>query len=138
MTTLPNLFSTTMALPASDPSGSSSATLADASTVFPSFSCRSVTSPSKCVPRIPIVATAMVIRHVFPLLARNEPAHESKRPFEDPGLKGLLILLSVIDRRLAPGPPAHRQDGRARSGYHWSITRRNQTMKTRIWLAVGA
>src|ERR1041385_4777352 len=80
MTTLPNLFSTTMALPASDPSGSSSATLADASTVFPSFSCRSLTSPSKCVPRIPIVATAMVIRTfcrflraISPLTYRNAP-----------------------------------------------------------------
>src|SRR5712691_8315303 len=28
--------------------------------------------------------------HVLPLLARNEPAHESKRPLEDPGGKGLL------------------------------------------------
>src|SRR6267154_2077872 len=80
MTTLPNLFSTTMALPASDPSGSSSATLADASTVFPSFTCRSVTSPSKCVPRIPMVATATVIRTLSrflfamsPLTNRNAP-----------------------------------------------------------------
>src|SRR5438132_9400500 len=80
MVTLPNLFSTTMALPASDPSGSSSATLAEASTVFPSFSCRSVTSPSKCVPRIPIVATVMAIRTfcrfffaMSPLTNRNAP-----------------------------------------------------------------
>src|SRR6266853_492591 len=80
MTTLPNLFSTTMALPASDPSGSSSATLAEASTVFPSFSCRSVTSPSKCVPRIPMVATATMIRTfcrfffaMSPLTYRNAP-----------------------------------------------------------------
>src|SRR5882724_9046930 len=80
MTTLPNLFSTTMALPASDPSGSSSATLAEASTVFPSFCCRSVTSPSKCVPRMPMVATAMVMctlsRFLFamsPLTNRNAP-----------------------------------------------------------------
>src|SRR5712691_4135352 len=80
MTTLPNLFSTTMALPASAPSGSSSATLADASTVFPSFSCRSVTSPSKCVPRIPIVATATLtrtfcrfLRAMSPLTYRNAP-----------------------------------------------------------------
>src|SRR5258708_388769 len=79
MITLPNLFSTTMAL-ASDPSGSSSATLADASTVFPSFCCRSVTSPSKCVPRIPIVATVMLIRTfcrflraMSPLTYRNAP-----------------------------------------------------------------
>src|SRR6266705_6431009 len=126
MVTLPNLFSTTMALPASDPSGSSSATLADASTVFPSFF-------------LPLGHFAFEMRaansdrgdgygdsHVFPLLARNEPAHESKRPLEDPGLKGLLILLSVIDRRLGPGPPAHRRDGRARSGYHWPMTRRSQ------------
>src|SRR5439155_25606361 len=28
--------------------------------------------------------------HVLPLLARNEPAHVSKRPLEDPGGKGLL------------------------------------------------
>ncbi len=82
MTTLPNLFSTTMALPASDPSGSSSATLAEASTVRPSFF-------------LPLGHFALEMRaansdrgdghgdsHVFPLLARNEPAHESKRPFE--------------------------------------------------------
>src|SRR5882672_7398133 len=80
MVTLPNLFSTTMALPASDPSGSSSATLAEASTVFPSFCCRSVTSPSKCVPRIPMVATATMIRTfcgflraMSPLTNRNAP-----------------------------------------------------------------
>src|SRR5258707_9133419 len=80
MTTLPNLFSTTMALPASDPSGSSSATLAEASTVLRSFSCRSVTSPSKCVPRIPMVATATMIRTfcrflfaMSPLTYRNAP-----------------------------------------------------------------
>src|SRR5258707_683225 len=80
MVTLPNLFSTTMALPASDPSGSSSATLADASPGFPSFCCRSVTSPTKCVPRIPMVATATVIRTfcgflraMSPLTNRNAP-----------------------------------------------------------------
>src|SRR5882672_5931144 len=80
MVTLPNLFSTTMALPASDPSGSSSATLAEASTVFPSFCWRSLTSPSKCVPRMPMVATAMLmctfsrfLRAMSPLTNRNAP-----------------------------------------------------------------
>src|SRR5882672_544709 len=82
MTTLPNLFSTTMALPASDPSGSSSATLADASTVFPSFSCRSVTSPSKCVPRIPMVATAMVIRTFCRLLRAMSPLTYRNAPLK--------------------------------------------------------
>src|SRR6266508_1466163 len=82
MTTLPNLFATTMALPASDPSGSSSATLADASTVFPSFSCRSVTSPSKCVPRIPMVATAMVIRTFCRLLRAMSPLTYRNAPLK--------------------------------------------------------
>src|SRR5438128_956507 len=95
MVTLPNLFSTTMALPASDPSGSSSATLAEASTVFPSFSCRSVTSPSKCVPRIPIVATAMVIRRFCRFLRAMSPLTYRNAP-----LKTLEVKAS------SPEPPA--------------------------------
>src|SRR2546425_4035078 len=82
MTTLPNLFSTTMALPASDPSGSSSATLAEASTVFPSFCWRSVTSPSKCVPRIPMVATAMLIRTFCRLLRAMSPLTYRNAPLK--------------------------------------------------------
>src|SRR6267378_1396456 len=82
MVTLPNLFSTTMALPASDPSGSSSAILAEASTVFPPFSCRSVTSPSKCVPRIPIVATAVVIRTFCRLLRAMSPLTYRNAPLK--------------------------------------------------------
>src|SRR5882724_10154829 len=82
MVTLPNLFSTTMALPASDPSGSSSATLADASTVFPSFTWRSVTSPSKCVPRIPMVATATVMRTLSRFLLAMSPLTNRNAPLK--------------------------------------------------------
>src|SRR5258706_3725039 len=82
MDTMPNLFSTTMALPAPAPSGSSSAPLAEASTVFPPFSCRSVTSPSKCVPRMPMVATAVVIRTFCRLLRAMSPLTYRNAPLK--------------------------------------------------------
>src|SRR5947209_7389047 len=48
----------------------------------------------------------------------------AKRRRPTAGFSGDLILLSVIDRRLALGPPAHRRDGRAQGVIHWLITRR--------------